>query len=232
MIKIYNANNKKFVSSYGTSYKLNNFSSAKILFNEFIDDNTLFGISFNKEIKDESHNNMEVVNYGGEIVYDNDIKRNCLSLLGSQYLLINSQILNSSLDEWTLEVNYKMNSLPTGNSYNNCFYLFSCGESFSNPGIDFYLGSSEICFSPYNYNNRHMTKYTPDIDNWHHIAFVKKNNNWKIILDNNVLSDNNYNEQVLNYNKCAISKCEPIGENVGYFKGKIYNYRISNIARY
>jgi len=35
MIKIYNANNKEFVSSYGTSYKLNNLTDLNIIYNAF-----------------------------------------------------------------------------------------------------------------------------------------------------------------------------------------------------
>lgn len=151
----------------------------------------------------------------------------------NQYLLSSSNML-AGLTEFTLEFDYMLDSIPTGNDWSTGFYFAGNGPNQSSAGTDMRLEKNYITVQM-NYETREVkSAYTPDTGVWHTLRISRNADSVvSISIDNELI--NSYTDTDALYSSQSygfvIGRAEPYGEVGTGFRGYIANYRISNIVR-
>lgn len=147
----------------------------------------------------------------------------------SAYLTNQTKSLVAGLTEFTIEFDYKLNSTPTGNEYNNSYYFFSAGPSYADQGTDMFIGSSEIVVSPNYYSYRKSVAYVPDTGVWHTLKVTRNSSGIiYVYIDSSLIGTIEDSAAFVTDANWCIGRCEPVGEETGYFNGYMANYRVSS----
>jgi hypothetical protein len=227
--------------SYGARWT-SNFTPPN--FAHTIDDNTkvlmhMDGVDNGTSFPYEARENLSVSANGNTCLKTNIKKFGTASVLldGAGDFLTFPPFPATLMDsgDFTIDTWVYLNALPTGNTYNTCFYLLSNGPNNANPGTDFFLGSSIIRFNIADYTVITVQgNWTPEVNKWYHIALVRNGNTFYLFLDGVQIGTATISTAMPTWsNTWAIGRCEATGENTGYFNGYIDEYRISKgIARW
>jgi hypothetical protein len=151
----------------------------------------------------------------------------------NQYLLSSSNML-AGLTEFTLEFDYMLDSIPTGNDWRTGYYFAATGANSSGDGTDMRLEKNYIAVQMNHDNGLVRSDYTPDTGVWHTLKISRNADSVvSISIDNELINsytDTNalYSSQSYGF---AVGRVEPHGEVGTGFRGYMANYRISNIVR-
>lgn len=191
-----------------------------------IDNNTLLylrGDSFN----DLSPNKIDVVNSGVAISNEGAFKK-CFSFSNSStFMYFTSNLFNFGTNDFTIEFFAYLNDT---HSYHP---LFMSGTS----GTREELAKCSIYENRIDYAGTLGTSGTNPISGlsnygsrWIHVAMVRNNDNLKIYLNGESTGDGKTQSYNLQNTRYSIGK--DLWHPNNYFNGKMYNIRISNVARY
>jgi hypothetical protein len=140
-----------------------------------------------------------------------------------------NSLFNFGTGDFTIEANVYLNAMPAGNGYPNSFWIFGGGQSNSDIGFDFAIGSTNIQvalanFATLNINASHgMTTGT-----WYHLALVRNGNTLSLYKDGTLLSTVPVTGVTADpmLTGVAISAAEPVGATSGNLNGYISNLRV------
>lgn len=228
MIKIYNANNKKFVSSYGTSYKLNNFSSAKIKFiTNTNDEYSKLFLSFDEVISDSAKGNdtQLMLNVKGATIQNgfgifNNSGIDC-SATGFDF---------ANNTKFTVDFYINFSSLPTSDNWGGTKTIFVTYDSASSSWQNaLRFGNNNINFQYEDNNWIISTPMTMIVNKWYYFALVRDDNTYRMFVNGKLVSTANNDYSLPNYQNCQLF----YEADNSYFTGKMKNFNISfGIARY
>ena len=140
-----------------------------------------------------------------------------------------NNVFNFGTGDFTIEANVYLNVMPAGNGYPNSFWIFGGGQSNSDIGFDFAIGSTNIQvalanFATLNINASHgMTTRT-----WYHLALVRNGNTLSLYKDGTLLSTVPVTGVTADpmVSGVSISAAEPVGATSGNLNGYISNLRV------
>lgn len=211
---------------WGSSIGYRMASAAGIAPKRYVDEHTLLYIPMygDDPFVDQSINKYTVTNTG--VTAD---AAGGLFTAADQYLLITPNPLTSGLKQFSLEFDYCMTSIPSGNGWSVGYYFATNGSNNSDSGCDMLFGKTQININFGSYNARTATSYTPDVNVWHHFKLTRDGNNLVTVeIDGSVLNSYTDTADFYNGSAFAIGRPEPYGATGTGFRGWIKNYRIQN----
>jgi formylglycine-generating enzyme required for sulfatase activity len=148
------------------------------------------------------------------------------------YLTIPSNpIFNFGTGDFTIEAWLRLESLGTTNSYPGGRWIVGWGPANSNPGFDFFIGSTNLILSLNDFNS--FTINVPHnmvVNTWYHVAVSRSGTSVRAFIDGIVIANVTVSASLsasTNPNGIAIGAGEPIGSTSGNWHGYIDDIRIT-----
>lgn len=173
MIKIYNPNNKDFVSPYGTIYNLNCLSKSNIIYSEIPTKDLIFYNSFsNDSTIAETGQQLNITNssYITKNLIDNNIPYWNFREFGNiSNIRITENNLNYGNNPITLSIWIKLKSTTTDTKYGRIISLGNKTQ-YNEFALGLFSNSNSYYLTAGNGDSGNWTKgYYPDVDKWYHI---------------------------------------------------------------
>lgn len=216
--------NKRYVILWGAKTQTPSSGASLLMHGDGSDGSTVFTDEAGNTVTPQGNAHISTAQskFGGaSMCFDGD----------SDYLSLDASLLSGYAGNITIELCFKLSAIPSGNAYNTAFYVLSYGPNNANPGCDFYIGSSQIRFSHYNYLAAVLSgEWTPDTSEWHHLAVVRYADEWLMYLDGVLISRATDSTAFMAHEgTIQIGACEAQsgGVNTGWFNGYIDELRIT-----
>lgn len=202
------------LSCYGAADKILNIQFEI----EEATERTLLYINMTTSLNDSSGNSHVVQNNG--VVLDGDNGAD----FSDGYLIVDNCL--KDVDAFKLSFAFKMKATPSANDYNNGYYFYSSGPSYSDSGVDWFFGKDCIVIGVNSYASAHKFAYEPDTA-WHTFELTKSADGiYTVKVDNTEIGQMTNSNALALTDSFAIGKTEPVGESNGRFNGYIKQYKI------